>query len=263
MNKAKLNNKGISRTALLDGDVIAYRVALRYNPEAEFLSLEQAVMAEVNDWSSRAFCDDFIVCLSDDNHNYRKDVYKKYKANRADKEKPELLGDVRKILKESDHSVTMRNLEADDVMGIYATRLPEAMVVVTIDKDLKTLPIWLFNPDKDDFPRHISDEEAAFNLWSQVITGDSVDGYPGAWRRGEVSAHKALSGKAVSKMPEEAWRVYYRIGEDMRTPAGLKFFAAMVNCARILSVDTITDAGDPILFNTDDMKGFTCNDELT
>lgn len=245
-----LNNKGVRRTALLDGDVIKWRVALRYNLNATFCTLEQEIMKEVKKWTKGAFCHDFIICMSDDKRNFRKEVYKKYKANRKDREEPELLAEVGQILRESDHAITMPGLEGDDVMGICGTRMPEQSVVVTIDKDLATLPVWIYNPDKNEFPYKVTEADATFNLWCQVISGDNVDGYKGAHMRGPVSARNALGGEKLVDYPGLAWGVYQKTKGQGYTK---EYFCQMVNCARILGKDTVDDNGEPILYTPNDM----------
>ena len=81
-------------------------------------------------------------------------------------------------------TVRWDNMEADDVMGILATDptyLPDYQkVIVSIDKDMKTIPdTYIYNPDKDYQPWLNSKEDADKWFLSQAIGGDSTDGYPG------------------------------------------------------------------------------------
>ena len=87
-------------------------------------------------------------------------------------------------------------LEADDVMGLLATRpSKEDRIMVSEDKDMQTVPALLYNPNKSRLGvRQITPEEAErFHLW-QTITGDQTDGYPGCPGSGPTAADRLLSG---------------------------------------------------------------------
>jgi DNA polymerase-1 len=80
-------------------------------------------------------------------------------------------------------------------MGIMATdpSSTEERIIVSQDKDMKTIPGLLYRPfDEDPEVQEISLIEAdRFHLW-QTIVGDAVDGYPGCPGAGPVAADKAL-----------------------------------------------------------------------
>lgn len=79
--------------------------------------------------------------------------------------------------------------EADDLLG---SQLLPGDIMVTIDKDLRTLPGWHFNPRKDAGPVLVSEAEASYNLHYQWLVGDSVDNIPGCPRIGPVRAKRLL-----------------------------------------------------------------------
>ncbi len=73
-------------------------------------------------------------------------------------------------------------IEADDALTIAAERLKALgfeVVIVTEDKDLLQYPCLHYNPNKSDVVFEITPDQAHYNLWSQVITGDRVDNIPG------------------------------------------------------------------------------------
>jgi len=86
-------------------------------------------------------------------------------------------------------------LEGDDILGILATH-PKAIrgqkIIVSIDKDMKTIPGYVWNPDKDDEPIFYSTEEADYWHLYQTLTGDTTDGYPGLPGCGPKGAEKVL-----------------------------------------------------------------------
>jgi DNA polymerase-1 len=86
-------------------------------------------------------------------------------------------------------------LEADDVMGILSTHpdlLPGEKVIVSVDKDMKTIPGLLFNPDKDREPRRIEQHVADYWHLYQALMGDPTDGFPGCPGIGPKRAQKIL-----------------------------------------------------------------------
>jgi DNA polymerase-1 len=120
-------------------------------------------------------------------HYWRHDVLPSYKGGR-DKQYgvsgPICLAALKVWMSENYTTHRWKHMEADDVMGILATDptfLPEyRKVIVSIDKDMKTIPdVWIFNPDKDYQPWFNTAEMAEEYFLSQAIGGDSTDGYSG------------------------------------------------------------------------------------
>jgi DNA polymerase-1 len=113
------------------------------------------------------------------------------------------------------------NLEADDLMGILATRDPENTIICSIDKDMKTIPCTLYNWDKDIEPKEVSREEALLSLAGQALTGDSTDGYRGLPGCGPVAVKKilgAMNGEDATEVWLAVWEAYRKKGlttEDM------------------------------------------------
>jgi hypothetical protein len=89
----------------------------------------------------------------------------------------------------------IEGLEADDLLGIAGTDLARwgQSVIVSIDKDLETVPAFVFNPSKDRRPRQVSMAQADYRWMTQTLTGDSCDGYPGCPKIGPVKATKIFA----------------------------------------------------------------------
>ena len=89
------------------------------------------------------------------------------------------------------NGVMWKNLEADDVMGIMATEpTQEDRVLVSIDKDMRTIPCTLSNDGSTttQIPQRLAD----YNFMLQVLTGDKVDGYDGIDGVGIKTAEKLI-----------------------------------------------------------------------
>jgi DNA polymerase-1 len=82
-----------------------------------------------------------------------------------------------------------RNLEADDVLGILATKNPDT-IIWSEDKDLLTIPAkhWINGELAT-----ITEEEANYNFLFQTLVGDSTDNYSGCPTVGPKTANKLLS----------------------------------------------------------------------
>jgi DNA polymerase-1 len=109
------------------------------------------------------------------------------------------------------------NLEADDVMGIFSTNpkyKPGAKkIIVSIDKDMQTIPGWLFNPDKDYQPWEVTKEHADRFHLAQALGGDQTDNYAGCPSIGFATAWNALETLVKPESFEHTFKSGKRQGE--------------------------------------------------
>lgn len=116
-------------------------------------------------------------------------------------------------------------LEADDLCGIAATT-PDGNehIIVSFDKDLRSVPGKLYNP-KSRAKTNTSKEEADRLFWTQVLTGDSTDGYKGIPKVGPRKAAQILDANNTALAVREAYKA-----------AGLsrEYMLSQAVCARIL-----------------------------
>ena len=186
---------------LLDADIIAFAACSSDEDRWDFGDFECATNnweavkkrmdAKVDELCNQIKSTRPVICLSDPNANFRKSIYPKYKDNRKSSVRPELLLKAKKYLADNYESYFMPKLEADDVMGILATNaeyIKGDKVIVSEDKDMRTIPAKVFNPNQAHLGiLKISKLEAQqFHLW-QTIVGDQTDGYPGAKGVGKAS----------------------------------------------------------------------------
>lgn len=200
------------RTLLIDGDIDAYKVAARVETTIDWGDGVVAKSANSEDAKKQIdtmyrrlkkmfMADRMIICLSDDT-NFRKTILPSYKSNRKNVIKPALLAELKKYMHESYEVFKRPTLEADDVLGILATvgdvpgLITGDRIVVSEDKDLKSIPGMLFNP------RHPERGTVAIMTWQadlehmrQTLTGDSTDGYSGCPGIGKGKVDKILTKK--------------------------------------------------------------------
>ena len=121
-------------------------------------------------------CFDDSILFFSDSVNFRKTIDPAYKAHRNGK-KPCGYKRVINALKETFPVVVLPQLEADDAMGIYATREPGQHVIVSPDKDMRQIPGDLYN--LQDAIETIDKESARRWHLIQTLAGDQTDGYAG------------------------------------------------------------------------------------
>jgi len=139
-------------------------------------------------------CNDIILVVGDKD-NWRKEYCKTYKAQRQPT--PEILYYLKQEILNNYEWVSLKNLEADDTCRIMYEDMktyPCRKIIAAIDKDFKTFPCELYNPDKNELVV-INKQEAEFNLMKQVIMGDTCDNYKGIPGYGEVTTSKFLNAE--------------------------------------------------------------------
>jgi DNA polymerase-1 len=199
----------LDRVVIIDGDILAYQIAAKEEKPIHWgdgfwtLHVEQgpaevALEERVLNLQDAVEADKVIIALSDDDHNFRKDVYPAYKSNRVDKRKPMLLPVLKAFLMEEFDTFRRPGLEGDDVQGILATSKvivkAKERIIASLDKDMKTIPGLFYNfgkPEKGIV--EISEDEADYWHLIQTLTGDTTDGYPGCPGIGPVKAEKLLA----------------------------------------------------------------------
>lgn len=190
----------MSKTALIDGDMIVYKAAAAsevetrweddiwtlHSVEDEAVGIAQDLIQNVIKDTGVSDCMIFFTTGS----TFRHELFPKYKANRIGKRKPLGLSAIRERLGEDYHCMSHTRLEADDLIGIFATGNSDA-VAVSGDKDFATLPCDWFNNLTGERVTHTL-EEANYNHLVQTLTGDAVDGFEGIKGVGPVTAKRHL-----------------------------------------------------------------------
>lgn len=165
---------------------------------------------------------------------FRHEIYPDYKGNRRGG-LPLGLPKLRQWSCDNYQNFVKPGLEADDVIGILATHpklVKGPKVIVSTDKDLGQIPGLHLNPAAlDEGVYRVSADYAARLLWTQALTGDSVDNYPGCPGVGPVKAAAILSSsdRPAHELVLEAYNKAGLTVEDM---------AVQVNLARILTAAT-------------------------
>lgn len=243
------------RTLLVDADIVAYQCAaaleeaVEWHPgfwtwNVDFNHVVISVEHAIREMKERFEADRVRLCLSDPHHNFRKDVLPTYKTHRATVRKPLVLMHVKDYLIENHGAVLVPGLEGDDVLGILATRKTrDEKIVVSLDKDLKTIPCNYVrsrafkNEDGIEIVgawdvQTVSEDEANHWFLTQTLTGDSTDGYKGCPGIGEKTAKDILEFGATIA---DNWKAV--VGTFAKKGLGEEEALRQARCARILRAE--------------------------
>ena len=188
--------------ALIDADIVVYQACAAVEREMDWgndmwtlhsdaREAREIVDITVADIKDATKADKVTMCFTSSN-NWRMGVLADYKANRAASRKPVCYRAVKDYCLSAYTSVSYPRLEADDVIGLLATR-PKAkgIVIVSEDKDFNGVPGKLYNPRTRTFTKTTKEQAARFHLY-QTLVGDTTDNYKGCPGVGPVKAEKAL-----------------------------------------------------------------------
>lgn len=215
MKSLTLSTVGKTPTLLIDADLFLYRAACIAEEATDWgddiwslstdLKIAKSVFTDqINSFYERLKSTDSIMCLSDSQNNFRKQVCDKYKSNRRNTRKPVGYKALVKWCESTFVSHRQNNLEADDVMGILGSNPSFSTIIVSDDKDLKTVPCTLYRPASDELMK-ITVEEADSNFYAMTLQGDSTDGFSGCPKVGAVTARRILGTRPDWSLVEKAF----------------------------------------------------------
>jgi len=124
---------------------------------------------------------DRVVTFNGSKGNFRKLITRNYKANRKKQEIPPLLHEMHQFVKDQYDSIYGYGVETDDMVARYWYNLTKELgrnevMIVSIDKDYKQFPCLMYNYHyKHKEILDISEDEALYNFYEQMIVGDTAD----------------------------------------------------------------------------------------
>ena len=150
------------------------------NIEDSRAKFDEQFMAIVNHLEDK-YPIDKVLCFSGSKGNFRKLITPKYKANRKKQELPPLLDEMHQFVKEQYDSIWGYGVETDDMVARYWKQISDdigrdEVMIVSIDKDYKQFPCLMYNYHyKHKEILDITEEEAMYNFYEQMIVGDTAD----------------------------------------------------------------------------------------
>lgn len=245
MAKIKIINKDIP--VLIDGDAIVYSVGFTIKPEKAkdtplshvYLLVHKMIEPIISICQSENIS---VYITSDDKSNYRFKVAKTegpggmgYKAQRAQKERPYHYNIIREHLVKEYNAEIVSGMEADDKLGIEATKAKDkgqSPIIATFDKDLHMVPVDIYDLRKKVLMRYTGDhlilkaiegKNGAVQrkkligrgldwFYAQMLLGDRIDNIPGCRGYGEVKTYNILKKcKTEKELHDETWNIYKKL----------------------------------------------------
>ena len=192
---------------LLDGDIVAYKHASGAEEPVDWgndlwtlhtdTRKAKALMNSEIEQIAKALNADKVEIALSSRSNFRHDIDPNYKSGRKKSRKPIGLPCLREELLIEWKAQVHEKLEADDLLGIWATDLMynagSKKIIVSVDKDMRTIPCNLFNQNHPELGVETITEEAAnWNHLYQTLVGDTTDGYSGCPTIGPTKAKRIL-----------------------------------------------------------------------
>jgi DNA polymerase-1 len=220
------------KVAILDGDILAYRAAFFVETEGiEYL--EERLNFDIASWTPPGVEKIYIALSCSRSDNYRRDYWSQYKAHRdINKHTPEALPEAEQYVRTLGTPLSVPRLEADDLMGMMASS--GKAIAVTIDKDLRSVPGWHWNPDKEEAPVLVDEALADRNFYTQWLTGDSTDNVPGIWKLGPKKAATLLDSTPPQNWPALVLATYEQKKDKDGNNYNLDYAISQAICVRIL-----------------------------
>ena len=200
----------MTNTLLIDGDMVAFQITIGHETEVQW---EDDVHTLHSRW------EDCVVTFADymeniveeldarrcifafsGTNNFRKEVLPTYKYNRKATRKPLCYKRFVEFISEEFESHTIDTLEADDVLGIFATNgKHKDTIIVSDDKDLLSIPGRTYRLGE---LHDVTLEEADKYHLMQTLSGDVADGYKGCPGIGTKRAEAILKNCEWSEVAD-------------------------------------------------------------
>ena len=176
---------------LVDADSLIFAACYkkRENPDDDMFYSEisdaskkfhSSLMAIVNKLEDM-YTIDKVKIFSGAKGNFRKLITKTYKANRSYDNRPPLLNALHKYVRNNYGSLVGYGVETDDMVARYWYNISQdigrdEVLIVSCDKDYLQIPAIIYNYHWN--TRQIidvSEDEAVYNFYAQMVVGDSAD----------------------------------------------------------------------------------------
>jgi len=216
-----------NRLIIFDADSIIFTVAWRFRAKKASNLVKISTNKFIADVLSNSGADDYIgfFALKSENDikpNFRYTIDPEYKANRP--ETPDFVKKWRPTIHGEFINkwgfIGVEGMEADDAVAITAKHYRDdydSITIATFDKDLKQIPDITFYNMKDHQQTEITELEAAYNFYYQMIMGDSGDNIKGIPGLGKAAAKRILKDAgSICELFIRTAREYFKYEDKLR-----------------------------------------------
>ena len=196
--------------ALIDADYMAYSVGFACENETDQNKVFSSVQKLMDSWIAcpRDFTITNYKIFAGGGECFRHNIAttQPYKGNRVGAPIPRWRDPIREFLYSMDECEQAIGVEADDLIAMWSTYNKDVPhCIISLDKDLDQLPSYRISPEmrkkRGSSPHQeyeVTEHEAMYNFYSQMLTGDDADhilGLKGRWGpRWKGNKKKALQG---------------------------------------------------------------------
>lgn len=216
-------NEDPKRIAIIDGDGLAFH-SLRETLEQSLEALDD----KFQNLLTKTQADHYLLFISKGKY-FRHDVFPEYKIKRREytKDRVSYVRTLKSVLQDKYGAEYTKGVEADDLCAFYykklTTELYGTAVLCSPDKDLLTcIPNkceaghfnYTYKIQGESEPTikgwwiETTAEQAEWNFWASMITGDSSDGIPGIFRKGIKYVNKLFEGKKIEELPNIVFNTF-------------------------------------------------------
>lgn len=200
-------------TLLIDGDLLIYKAASAVERAEKWDDQNWVLSSNIEEAKDvfLGFLSHLLDEFGTDAHvrfaftkgrNFRYDLTDTYKSHRKETRKPMCLVELREYIEANYKTYSHPKLEADDILGIWATNgYIHEPVIVSDDKDMLTIPGKVYRQGE---VVEVTEAEADYNWMYQTLVGDSADGYTGLPGCGPKGAEKLLLDRFHKTRPSQS-----------------------------------------------------------
>ena len=175
---------------LVDADSLVWSSCYRkkeFIDDEQYHTIEKAIdkfnesFGSIINTIEETYVVDKVITFAGARGNFRKQISKKYKANRNASERPPILNELQDYVLNDYKAIAGVGVETDDVVATYWKTLSDSfgrddVMIVSIDKDYKQLPCIIYDYHyKKRCYYDLSKSDAMYNFYEQMIVGDGAD----------------------------------------------------------------------------------------
>lgn len=183
---------------IIDGDsLVFFSLPKKHQENPTLEDCLDELRARINDILVKTNATKYIICITEGRcFRYKKWKFSpNYKDNRKDNKFHPFFYAIKEYMKQNFNVVSCKDLEADDLVVIYANECKEEYTVCSVDKDVLGQVSGIhYNYRKAQF-QETKESEIQYNIWKQVLTGDIVDGVFGIRGIGSKTADKLFENR--------------------------------------------------------------------
>jgi len=189
---------------IIDADSFMYYAVYQ---DLSYEGMRQYLDDNITRVVNAAKVDKYLTVLTTDSFRYKLSKSRKYKGNRKNVvKKPEFFA-LREYMIQKYKAICVKNMEADDLVILLQENLTQDSIVLSPDKDVLRQSRHAFDYNAKSMSEiKNSEKQIIFNIYHQILTGDSTDNIEGVQGVGEKGADKLLEN--VKDIPSKVLSVF-------------------------------------------------------